>query len=233
MASKDWYEKALEPLGAWWANFFLRRPEFEAKYPILETKKAELEAIAAWIAYWVAARHSFDESSKQLTKYFSTIAGNDPNADPPMTFTIALPPGAPADVPPGIEFTIREIRRETVGYANYAKADGEALGFEATAAPNIVEGDVKPTVQAFSSEHGYQASLVVTGRNGVDMWDVYIMRKGGEWMKLTTCSGKSADVTLTPTVPGDAEQVQIYIQLRKNNQSYGQPSNPVYVTFNP
>ena len=233
MASKDWYEHAFEALAAWWVNFLLRRPDFEDKYTILHTKATELDAIAAWVAYWVDARHAFDESSKQLTAYFSTIAGNDPNADPPSPFTIALPPGTPAEVPPGIEKFIRDVRREVVGLTNYAKADGEALGFEATALQPIAPGDVKPTISVFGATHDYGITIVVSNRAGVNNWDVYMTRKGGNRTKIDTCEGKSADITITPTTPGDAEQVQIDVQLRKNNANFGQPSDPAFVTANP
>ena len=229
----DWYVKSNDELGPWWANFFLRQPEFEAKYPILATKKAELDAIANWVAYWGPARHAFDESSKQLTGFFNTIVGNDPSADPPTTFSYTLPAGAPPDVAPGIEKLIRDVRREVVGYTNYAKADGEGLGFEATAPASISAADVKPTIKAFSSAHDYGASIVVAGRNGVVSWDVYLTRKGGNRTKYATCDGKTANIFITPTTPGEAEQVQLDIQLRKNNANYGQPSDPVYVTINP
>ena len=233
MSRKDWYEQALEPLGAWWANFILRRPEFENKYLILKNELTALNAIGAWVAYYVPARHVFDESSKQFTGYFNTIAGNDPNADPPMTYTFSLPSGAPADVAPGIEKFIRDIRREVVALTNYSKADGEALGFEPTAPANILPSDVKPSIHLFASAHDYGVSIVVAGRNGVNTWDVYVTRKGGVRTKYATCEGKAADITITPTTPGDAEQVQIDVQMRKSNQNYGQPSDPAFVTANP
>jgi hypothetical protein len=65
------------------------------------------------------------------------------------------------------------------------------------------------------------------------MWDVYILRKGGSWTKVDSASGKSADIHITSSVAGDAEQIQVRIQLRKNNADYGQPSDPAYVTVNP
>jgi len=229
----DWYAKSFDGLGAWWANFTLRRPDFEGKYPILGTQKNELIAIGAWMAYWVEARHVFDELSKQQSAYFNTIAGNDPTADPPLAITWNMPPGQPAEVPPGIEKFIRDTRREVVGLTNYAKADGEAMGLEPTAPANIIPGNVKPTIQAFGAANNHHFSIVVTGRGEATMWDVYIMRKGGNWTKHETCSGKSADVSVPLQTPGDAEQIQVYVQLRKSNADYGQPSDPVYVTLNP
>jgi hypothetical protein len=38
---------------------------------------------------------------------------------------------------------------------------------------------------------------------------------------------------VTPTTPGESEQIQVRVQLKKNNQNYGQPSDMVYVTVNP
>lgn len=233
MASQDWYQRTMAGLAAWWANFDFRRTEFEAKYPILATEKNKLAAIAAWVAYWVEARNSFDETSKQLTTYFNTIVGNNPNADPPLVPVVALPPGVPPDVDPGIEKFIRDIRREVVGLTNYAKADGEALGFEAPTAAPISPNLVKPDLQVFGAANNHHFSAVVSGRAESDMWDVYIMRKGGNWEKHSTCTGKSADISVSLQSPGDAEQIQVYVQLRKNNADYGQPSDPVYVTLNP
>lgn len=229
----DWYPKTMDSLSAWWANFLLQFPNFESKYPVLHTNNAALNAAGAWVAYWVDARHSFDETSKQISAYFNTITGNDPNADPPSLPVVGLPPNTPAEIPPGLESFIREIRREVVGLTNYAKADGEAMGFEATAAANIIPSQVKPTIQAFGAANNHHFSIVVTGRGEATMWDVYIMRKGGNWTKHDTCSGKSADVSVPLQTPGDAEQIQVYVQLRKSNADYGQPSDPVYVTLNP
>ena len=233
MASQDWYARTLNGLAAWWANFIARRAEFEVKYPILATKETELNRAGNWIAFWVAQRNSFTDASQQFTAYFNTIAGNDPNAEPPTSFDWALSGVAPAEVPPGIEAFIRDIRREVVGLTNYAKADGEALGFESTPKGEVPEMEVKPTVQAFSAASNNHFSAVVSGREGVNMWDVYILRSGGVWTKVETCSGKSADITVALTEPGKAEQIQVRVQLRKNNADFGQPSDPVYVTLNP
>ncbi len=116
---------------------------------------------------------------------------------------------------------------------NYAKADGEAMGFEAPTSANIIPAQVKPTIQVTGAANNHHFSIVVSGRADSTMWDVYIMRKGGNWTKQDTCSGKSADISVPLQTPGDAEQIQVYVQLRKSNADYGQPSDPAYVTLNP
>lgn len=223
----------MDPLAAWWANLLLRRPDFEAKYPILGTRKVEIIDAGNWMTYWVNTRHSFDDSSQQLSAYFGTIAGNDPNADPPTSFNWTLPGGTPTEAKPGIEYMMREIRREVVAMSNYAPADGEALGFEAIAKSSLNPQTLKPTIQAFAAATNYHFAIVVTGREGITMWDVYILRNGGSWTKVETCSGKSADISVASVDDKSAEQIQVRVQLRKNNADIGQPSDPVYVTLNP
>jgi len=229
----DWYKKSMDDLAAWWGNLELRRTEFEAKYPILATEKNALAAAAAWMVYWVDARHSFDETSKQITVYFNTIAGKDASADPPLLPVVALPPGTPAEVPPGIEKFIRDIRREVVGYTNYAKADGEALGFESTPAQPIVPNLVKPEIQLFAAANNHHFTCVVIGRAESDMSELWIQRKGGNWTLHATFTGKSFDADVALTTPGEPEQIMARVQLRQKNTNYGQPSDPVYVTLNP
>lgn len=233
MATKDWYVNSLNALAAWWANFIARRAEFESKYPILANKAGELKAAGQWVAYWVGQRNSFTDGSQQFTAYFNTIAGNDPTAEPPTTFNWALSGSPPAEIQPGLEKFIRDIRREVVGLTNYAKADGEALGFESISSDSLNALTLKPTIQAFGAATNHHFSLVVAGREGVTMWDVYILRKDASWTKVETCSGKSADISVSLTDPTSAEQIQVRVQLRKDNADIGEVSDPVYVTLNP
>lgn len=229
----DWYKRTMDDVAAWWVNFLLRRPDFEAKYPILHTRAVELIAAGEWIEYWVNARHTFADMGSQLSEYYNTIAGNDSEADPPAPIIWALPPGTPAEVPPGIAKFIRDVRREVVGSTNYANADGEALGFEATAITPISPNLVKPVLQAFAAANNNHFSAVVSGRAESDMWELWIQRKGGNWELQGTYSGKSVDATIALTTPGEPEQILARVQLRLKNQNYGQVSEPVYVTLNP
>lgn len=93
---------------------------------------------------------------------------------------------------------------------------------------------MKPTIELFPAVSNYHFSIVVSGRADATMWDVYILRKGGVWTKVESASGKSADIHVAPiNDDGNAEQIQVRVQLRKNNEDYGQVSDPAYVTLNP
>ena len=57
--------------------------------------------------------------------------------------------------------------------------------------------------------------------------------KSSTWQDAAFATNNPVEVTITPTTPGDAEQIQVRVQLRKSNADYGQPSEPAYVTVNP
>ena len=61
-----------------------------------------------------------------------------------------------------------------------------------------------------------------------------VLRKGASgWVVAETGVGKSVDVHLSLQTPGEPEQVQFRIQLRKGGADYGQLSQTVWVTLNP
>lgn len=100
--------------------------------------------------------------------------------------------------------------------------------------PAVNPGTVKPTVIAHSAVTGYEAGLVIGNRQKSDIYDVIVQRSTvGAREIIKSGTGKSINVTLIPTEAGKAEQVLVTVQLRKNNQNYGIPSDPIYVTFNP
>jgi hypothetical protein len=115
----------------------------------------------------------------------------------------------------------------------YTKEIGIALGIEEDS-QKIPPESVKPTIEVFTAQTGYTFSLVVGKRGDADSWDALVLKKGASgWAIGATRTGKSGDITITPTTPGEPEQLQVRVQLKKNNANYGQPSDIVYVTVNP
>jgi hypothetical protein len=116
--------------------------------------------------------------------------------------------------------------------AGWTSEIGTALGYDG---PSVKPdpATVKPTIELFAAASNHHFSIVVSNRGEANMWDVYILRKAGSWTKVDSASGKSADIHISPTQDGDAEQIQVRVQLRKANEDYGIVSDPVYVTVNP
>ena len=148
-------------------------------------------------------------------------------------------PANPAFTLPAIVFTgmferLNKLRSKIMAADNYTDEIGALLGILPKAPDSLVEAEVKPQIETFAAQSGYQFSVVVSGRGNSDMWDVLILKKGAaSWQSAKTAVGKSVDVVVTPTTAGEAEQIQVRVQLKKNNQNYGQPSDMVYVTVNP
>lgn len=172
-----------------------------------------------------------DENKKTCTQIKQALFNGDENIAIPVypPFTAGTLPN-PAKAGAYQRFLERGRRWKTA--PGWTDEIGTALGYGGGGTKPIAS-EVKPTIDLTAAASNSHFSIVVSGRGEANMWDVYIIRKVGTWTKVETCSGKSADVHVTLTTPGDAEQIQVRVQLRKANADYGQPSDPAYVTLNP
>lgn len=115
----------------------------------------------------------------------------------------------------------------------YTKEIGIALGIDGDT-PSISPESVKPTLEVTPAQSGYEAAIVVGKRGDATMWKALGRRMNSEtWNVLESGTGKGGTLTVPPTTPGLPEKMQLKIQLYKNNEPYGQQSDPVDVTFNP
>jgi hypothetical protein len=149
------------------------------------------------------------------------------------TFMDAPDASPPSALKAGVEARSRE--RDQRFLRSTTMTEAARLALDLVDAPSNISPDtVKPTVEAFPVAGNYEFAAVVANRGKSDMIDVQARRKGSEnWAVVKSGTGKSINVTITPTTPGQAEQLQIRVQLKRKNQNYGQPSDPVYVTVNP
>lgn len=175
-----------------------------------------------------------DADKKSVTKVKHDIFNGDTNdsIQPYPTFALTALPFPEVKADALARYNNRKRRGKLA--AGYTGQIGTAMGYADTPAESISPSEVKPSVQAFAAALGFMFSLVVGNRADATMWEVQIQRKGSDtWQTVASATGKSADITVTPTTPGTAEQILVRVILKKNNQIYGQPSNPVYVTLNP
>lgn len=159
---------------------------------------------------------------------FFGVDGSTVSAFP--TFPAAAPPSTPVA---GMISRANKRNKRFKAAVGYTFEIGVALGI-AGEPQSIVPGEVQPDIELFGAQAGAMFTIVTAKRGQADMWDVQIRRKGSEtWTTVASATGKSADITITLTTPGQAEQIEVRIQLKKNNQNYGQLSQPAYVTVNP
>lgn len=173
---------------------------------------------------------AFDDAARQYRRIVTEDPVGQPQPDfPPMPKFVL-----PIEIPTGMFERLDKLRDKIIAADNYTDEIGALLGILPKKAETLSPSDAKPTVQAFASQNGYEFSVVAGNRAGSDSWDVMIRRAGQEsWKTAKTATGKSVDVVIEPTVPDKPEQLQVMIQLRKNNEKLGQPSDAVYVTVNP
>lgn len=114
-----------------------------------------------------------------------------------------------------------------------SQAAREALDLLGDEQEGISPDSVNVTIEAFAAAIGYEAAVVITGRSNL-MYNILMQRDGESgWPVAKSGNSKSINLTITPTTPGKPEQVQLRVQLIKDDANFGQPSEPIYVTFNP
>jgi len=230
----DFYPASMDERVPWHVNFAKQITEFAgAKYGLGAGAPGTANNDRDWIIFWVQARNDASALNQQLTKYFNNIAGNNTELAAPEPIDWTLSGSPPDEVPPGIEARTRAMARQIKGHQEYSNADGELLGIVAPEGDEPDLATFKPGLTTHPALHGFMFSAVVSGREASDQWQVFAAEVGSsDWKVLGTFTGKSGDVTW-PDGTDKPVQLQVYVQLRKNNANYGQPSDIVLTTVNP
>lgn len=228
-----WFPSGLQNRAAWYANF---NTQFALVATLLGFTNADITAVnndntmMQFLADYDVQEKAF---SKAVTQ-FRRIITEDDIGEPTPVFPDVPTLGNPGNCATGMFERLNDLRDRILVAPGYTNEIGAILGILPTQSEQIAPETIKPTIQASAAQTGYVFSLTVTGRADADMWEVLVLRKGtAGWASVKTATGKSVDVTIQPSVAGEAEQMQVRVQLRKNNQNYGQPSDIVYVTINP
>jgi hypothetical protein len=205
----------------------------------LETYKNEVGATAAEITSVTQAA----ENLQYLKDYLITVEADKMSVTQIKNAVydgeqVSAFAGFPAFSPPhplvaGLkeDFQKRNARYKLAD--GYTREIGILLGIVENT-PSISPDSVKPTFESFPAQMGYSAGLVVANRGKSTMWKPLGQKAGStKWFELGSNTGKAGNVEIEPTTPGQPERLLVMIQLYKNNEPYGQPSDPQYVTFNP
>lgn len=206
----DFYPQGLDARAAWHINFAKEIIGLAAKYNISPAVLLEIAADAAWIEYWAQARNQADAQRQQLTQYINTISGKDEQAPAPAPIDWELSVPVPPEVPPGMEFRVREIARQIKGSMVYAVADGELLGIVSsggTASPLSPGQNVAPDYTLVTlADFALQATFKKLGNNAVKF---QYRRKGGNWADAGVLITSPGSFHVAPLVPGVAEQIEV------------------------
>ncbi len=226
-----WFPTNLPARAAWFANFTANFTNVAASLG-LSSSVAQAEkdnAVIQFLADSFLQVRSYESAMGQYRRIITEGDIGDPEPAIPANPALVFPDA----VATGIFERLNKLREKILAADAYTDGIGALLGILPSKSESISEGDVKPNITVDEAATGYLFSTTVKGRAESDSWEVWIMKKGGTWTRAGTFTGKSGDVTVVPTSPGDAEQIQVRVQLRKSNTNYGDPSDVVYTTVNP
>lgn len=185
------------------------------------------------ILQFVIERANIVEAGKKTTNAIKDHVFNGDENEAVANFPVFPNGASPETLVGDCLGRFRERNRRFKAAKGYTKEIGIALGIEETS-QSIAPESVKPTLEAKAGQTGYMAAVVVGNRAESTMWKIFGRRLNSETRQLIDSrTGKSADITITPTTPGQPEKLELTVQLYKNNEPYGQLSDAVSVTFNP
>lgn len=233
MANADWMPTTWAGKAAMFANVGAKIGNYDAE---LGLTPAEVAAAVAMCDQF-AAQYSYvtqtQAYSQAVTQWRDLGMSGEPEGDP-----LGAPPVVPVYNSPGGEIiglldAFRAERDRWVAAAGYTQAIGEDLMIVSTAGAGFNPGDVTPTIAVSAAQADYLFGITVSNRADSDMWTVQTKQKGGSWQNAGSFTGKTADITVSPISDGDPEKVEVRVQLRKNNENYGNVSQTATVTVNP
>jgi hypothetical protein len=228
----DWMPATLPGKRAMFENIFGKIAAYAAALGLLP---ADVTAIQKMCSSFISAYDYTTESratAQGLTEWLDDAMYGDKGKELPSPPAFGTFTNDPAYVT-GIIAVMRGWRERWVASTGYTEAIGEDLMVVATKSGSISPDLITPTLQAHAAQSGYLVALVVADRADSDQWTVEVRQNGGAWKNAGTFTGKSADITITPTNPGQPEQVEIRVQLRRKNANYGNLSQIATVTVNP
>jgi len=230
---RNWLPVALEALAPWFANFTMKFEEYLPTLGLSADDLKQLKEDNAMIS-WLAEAQAVAEANLVGFRNFRDEALYNQSGSPtPMTPPTALPPQPAPLTTEIIERLVRLVERIQMANA-YTEGIGAALGISAPGGGEVPPDAVKPTIQLFPAQSNYETAVVVAGRGNSDMFNVQSRTMSSDsWTTVKSGTGKSLNVTLNPTTPGQPEKFLVRVQLLRKNQNYGQPSDPAYVTVAP
>ena len=228
-----WFPGNIAACAVWYQNF---AKQFAIVAASLGFTAAEITAVKTdndvyqFLADLTDEMQAFESAARQYRLIITEQPIGQPTPQFPENPNFTLPIVIPTGMFDRLNKLVDRIRAAPA----YTDEIGALLGILPTALDSISPENVKPTIQTFAAANNYHFSVVVAGRAEANMFEVELRRAGQEtWETVKSATGKSVDVTITPTTPGKPEQLQVRVQLQKNNADYGQPSDPAYVTVNP
>lgn len=232
--SQLWYPTNLQDEAAWHIVFSDQAQIDGTTYGLTAGEVTQIEKDKDMVVFLASATNTIDtfvDTVRTFRKDVMELPVDGTTPTFPATFSLS-----PAtNVPRGIWERVIEFANRIKASAGYTNAVGESYGIVGTKPDSLTPALVQPEIDLAAAKHGYLFSIVVSKREESDAWQVWLRPadSGGAYDLAATGTGKALDVIYSPATPGDPVQLQAYVQLRKNNANYGEPSEIGLVTVNP
>lgn len=231
--SNRWFPTTLAARLAWFQNF---ASQFGTTYAALLGLTSYVTAVGQDNEDFQsigATRLAVENFRKSVIEFLRLLTegaiGTPKPVFPGESFT-----APPNDVAAGIFQRLIELRDLIMAQPNYTPAIGAALGIEPAAAPDpISPGDVTPTIEVDVAQSNHAFTVLVKDRAKSDQWQLKGRLVGDTaWVSLGVFTGRSADATW-PAPSANPVQIEVCVQLKKDNEDYGLMSDIKIVTLNP
>ena len=231
--SARWFPSALPARAAWFQNFATQFSALAASLGFTPADVTSVNNDNAMLQFMndnEAQISTYSEAVRMFRRIITLGSIGEPTPVFPANPNLANPGNSAT----GMFERLDILRKQIMLRPNYTDEIGAMLGILTAVNVPPPPSSVKPRIEVTGAQTGYHFSIVVSNREESNSWEAMVLRKNAtQWQLAKTAIGKSADVTLAPTTPGDAEQLQVRVQLMKNNEPYGQLSDTVWVTINP
>lgn len=232
LIQRTWLPRALPELALWFANFNLKFAQFAGGLG-LSAQVGQVEKNNETVQWLAAAMEASEANTRGLKQFRDETLFGGKNEPPPAEPVTVLPKKPDAFQISVVQWLVDFVEKKIEVADNYTEEIGVQLGIIAAKSGKPSADSVKPKGEYFAAQGGYELAVVVTNRGEADMSELQIRFANSEkWKSVKNFTGKSANAQIEPTEEGKPEQIQARIQLYKNNEKYGQPSDAVYVTVN-
>ncbi len=230
---RAWLPRNLPELAVWFANFAMKFNEVFAALGFTVAENTMVQKANATVQWINDVMGNLDATAAAIRSFRDQLLYGEKNDPKPLVPSTDLPTVPPDYLSSIIQF-VDKLKDRIELADGYTPDIGAQLGIVPVKPDGISEDAVKPLLEAFAAFENYEFAVVVTGRAKADQNELQFRVMGQEtWQTLKTFTGKSGNAQYQPTPAGQPVKLELRVQLYRNNQKYGQPSNPVYITLNP
>jgi hypothetical protein len=227
MTTRDFLPRNWAAFAVWFANFIVQLEVLKTKYGVSSEKIEALGLDNLWTQFWANKQDAAKQQKKQLTDFVDGVRQGKLGA-PELSNPVWSLGTMPGNVPTGINDRIREAANFIKSQKSiYSIADGELLGIVTAEEAGKAESDYIPALTLdFEPNYNLEAvfRLLVA-----DALQVEYRFKGGDWIIAATLTSSPGTFNIVPTIPGEAQYVEIRAIFIVKNKPFGQYS-PTYST---